>query len=186
VKTFATVVKNAADGRMIARLVKEVMKVVKSDTTSARGQRTVNKGNLGFLQGFEFNGNSPLKTTLKAPFMANIDRPSGNMIIHVPAFVPGNLLETPEGSTHFKFVVMGGELDFGNSVYTSDLGITPTLPIDYNPTANIDLNATVPANSTQNLFFLFGVQFFQRVNGLDYAMNNGQFNALQIVAISAS
>jgi hypothetical protein len=185
-EAFATVVKAAADGRMISRLVKEVMKVIKTDMTSMRGQRTIEKGNLGFLQGFDFNGQSPLKSTLQAPFTFNIDRPSGNLIVHIPAFVPGNLLETPEGSTHFRFVVMGGELDFGNAVYTSDLGVTGALPIDFNPTANLDINATVPANSTQDLLLLFGVQFFQRVNGLDYAMNNGQYNSLQILAVSAS
>jgi len=185
-EAFATVIKGAADGRMISRLVKEAMKVVKSDTTSARGQRTVDKGNLGFLEGFEFNGNAPLKTTLQAPFTTNIDRASGNLIVHVPTFIPGNMLERPQGSTHFRFVVMGGEVDFGNNVYTSDLGVTASLPIDYNPTANIALNAVVPANATQDLFLLFGVQFFQRVNGLDYAMNNGKFNALQIASISAA
>jgi hypothetical protein len=181
---FATAVKGSSDTKVVSRLVKELMKVVKSDSTSARGLRTVDKGNLGFLQGFNFNVHAALKTTVQTPFTPNIDRPSGNLIVHIPAFVPGNLIQSPAGSTHFRFVVMGGEIDFGNNVYTTDIGYTAMLPIDFNTTANLDINATVPANSTQDLFLLFGIQFYQRVNGLDYAMNNGAFNAIEILSVS--
>lgn len=184
-QAFATAIKGSSDKRMVSRLVKEVMIVVKSDTTSKRGLRNIEMGNKGFLEGFDFNNRSPLKTTLQASFTFNIDRPSGNLIVHIPGFVPGNLLAAPQGSTHFKFIVMGGEVDFGNSVYTTDIGMTALLPIDYNQTANIDLNATVPANSTQNLLLLFGIQFYQRVNGLDYSMNNGVFNSIQLIGLSA-
>ena len=150
-EAFATAVKGSSDGKVVSRLVKELMKVVKSDTTSARGLRSVDKGNLGFVQGFNFNVQAPLKTTLQVPFSPNIDRPSGNLIVHIPGFVPGNLIKSPTGSTHFKFVVMGGEIDFGNNVYTTDIGFSAMLPIDFNATANLDINATVPANSTRDL-----------------------------------
>jgi len=182
-EAFATAVKSSSDGRVVSRLVKELMKVVKSDTTSARGLRTVDKGNLGFLQGFNFNIKAAVTTTVRTPFNPTIDRPSGNLIVHIPTFIPGNLIQAPTGSTHFRFVVMGGEIDFGNNVYSTDIGYSPMLPIDFNPTANLDINATVPANSTQDLILLFGIQFFQRVNGLDYAMNAGQYNAMEIAAV---
>ena len=185
-EAFATAVKGSSDRRVVSRLVKELMKVVKSDTTSTRGLRTVSKGNLNFLEGFNFNVQAPLKTTLLTPFSPTIDRVSGSMIVHIPGFVPGNLIQAPAGSTHFKLVVMGGEIDFGNTVYTTDIGFSAMLPLDFNTTANLDINATIPANSTQDLFLLFGIQFFQRVNGLDYAMNNGAFNAIEIAAISAA
>ena len=58
-EAFATAVKNSSDGRVISRLVKDLMKVIKSDTSNARGLRTVAKGNLGFLQGFNFNVQAP-------------------------------------------------------------------------------------------------------------------------------
>jgi hypothetical protein len=41
----------------------------------------------------------------------------------------------------------------------------------------------VTANSTHPLFLLLCIQFFQEVNGVQYPLKNGAFNALNIVKV---
>ena len=73
-----SLLKNIADNRLVGRLTQEMVKVVKADTTNPRGQRNVIDGEAELLQGFEFNRNGKLGSTLFAPFVSNIDRASEN------------------------------------------------------------------------------------------------------------
>src|SRR5687768_11743193 len=47
--------KKATDHRMFSRLMREMRKVFKSDSTSDRGLRNAHDGDVGLLNGFEFN-----------------------------------------------------------------------------------------------------------------------------------
>jgi hypothetical protein len=42
----------------------------------------------------------------------------------------------------------------------------------------------VTANSTNPLFLLLGIEFYQEVNGEMYSLRNGGFNSLAIVMVS--
>jgi len=42
----------------------------------------------------------------------------------------------------------------------------------------------VTANSTHPLFLLLGIQFYQQVNGINYPLKNGSFNALKLVKVA--
>ncbi|MCB4800342.1 hypothetical protein LG649_15955, partial [Tamlana sp. PT2-4] len=59
---------NAKDKRVVSRLTKQLVAVTKTDTSNARGLRTVQDGNLDLLQDFEFNLNGKLGATLFASF----------------------------------------------------------------------------------------------------------------------
>jgi hypothetical protein len=50
-------------------------------------------------------------------------------------------------------------------------------------TTAVNLTANLDPNSTHPLFLVFGIQFFQEVNGTLYALRNGTFNALQMVKV---
>ncbi|MCW3091402.1 MAG: hypothetical protein JWP81_2471 [Ferruginibacter sp.] len=50
-------------------------------------------------------------------------------------------------------------------------------------TAALNIAHQLPANSTDLLFLFLGIQFFQQVNGAQYALRNGAFNALNIVLV---
>jgi len=78
----------ASDGRAVSRLTKQMTLVQKSDTVSKRGERNVVDGNIGLLQGFQFNINAVLDSTFFAPFTAAIDRATGTLSVDIPAFVP--------------------------------------------------------------------------------------------------
>jgi len=66
------VAQKVKDSRMTSRLTREMLKVVKSDTRSIRGERNILEGDLVLLKGFEFNEAGKLGTSLFIPFEVKI------------------------------------------------------------------------------------------------------------------
>ncbi|MBK8312451.1 MAG: hypothetical protein IPL04_17635 [Chitinophagaceae bacterium] len=161
---------NASDSRMVSRLTAEMVKVIQEDVTNVRGLRNVIDGEAELLEGFEFNIAGKLGTTIYAPFTATIDRVAGTLTANIPAFVPINMIAAPGGSTHFKIVSTGAEIDFENETFVMDAQSTAVLPWDANPTAVINLVNAVTANSTHPLFLALGIEFYQEVNGQMYPL----------------
>lgn len=175
---------NASDSKMVSRLTREMVKVIQADEINPRGQRNVIDGESALLKGFEFNINSKLGTSLYAPFAAGINRVTGELSVNIPSFVPFNMVAAPGGTTHFRIISSGAEIDFEQANYTADLKTTGILPWDNNGTAVINLVNNVTANSTKPLFLVLGIEFYQAVNGSMYSLKNGAFNALALVEVS--
>ncbi|WP_204743317.1 hypothetical protein [Pseudocnuella soli] len=64
---FRPLLQHAADSRMVSRMLQTMMRVVKADATSPRGQRNVLDGELELLENFEFNEAGKLGQTFFAP-----------------------------------------------------------------------------------------------------------------------
>jgi hypothetical protein len=177
------VLMNSTDRLLVSRLFKEMMKVVKADSTSTRGQRNVLDGELELLQGFEFNDGGKLAQTLFAPYTTSIDRASGLASVAIPAFVPQQMITAPTEATHYQIVSAGGFIDFttGASGITNDA--TAILPIGSDPSAVVNHSFNAGANNDNPLFLLLGISFFQEVNGKSYSLKNGAYNALSIVKV---
>ena len=169
---------------MVSRLTAEMVKVIQEDITNPRGQRNVIDGEAELLEGFEFNISGKLGTTIYAPFTATIDRVAGTLTANIPTFVPINMIAAPGGSTHFKIVSIGAEIDFENETFVMDAQATAVLPWDTTATAVINLVNTVTANSTHPLFLALGIEFYQEVNGQMYPLKNGSYNPLALVKVS--
>jgi hypothetical protein len=175
---------NIKDKTMGRRLMREMMKVIKADATSARGLRNVVDGEAELLKEFDFNENASLKKTLYKAFTASIDRATGVLEVEVPSLIPLTHIKAPEGSTHYKLVSGGYAINFENETYTGTESETAILAIDNAADAAVTLTNNVPVNSTHPLFLLLGIQFYQVVNGEYYPLLNGAFNALQIVEVN--
>ena len=169
---------------MVSRLTAEMVKVIQEDVTNVRGLRNVIDGEAELLEGFEFNIAGKLGTTIYAPFTATIDRVAGTLTANIPAFVPINMIAAPGGSTHFKIVSTGAEIDFENETFVMDAQASGVLPWDATATAVINLVNAVTANSTHPLFLALGIEFYQEVNGQMYPLKNGAYNALALVKVS--
>ena len=174
---------NSKDNRLVSRLTKEMMKVIKADATSTRGQRNVIDGETEMLEGFEFNINAKLGATLFAPYTANINRVTGELIVNIPAFIPANMITAPAGTTHFTIASSGTEVDFENETFVTDTHETAILEWNSISTPIFNLNNVVTPNSVHPLFLILGIQFFQDVNGIKYPLKDGGFNGLAIVKI---
>lgn len=180
-----SLLQNTSSRGMIARLTKEMMRVIKADETSARGLRNVIDGEAGLLEGFEFNEEGKLTSTFFAPFTTGIDRVTGALSVTVPSFIPINMIAAPGGTTHYKIIFAGAEIDFENDSYVSNESTSGLLPWNDAPSAVLTLLSNVTANSTHPLFIVFGIEFYQEVNGGSYSLKNGAYNALQIVKVEA-
>jgi hypothetical protein len=179
-----TLLINSADGRMVSRLTQAMIKVIQADVTNDRGLRNVIDGEAELLAGFDFNIGGKLGTTLFAPYVGTIDRASGEITVDIAPFVPLNMIAAPGGTTHFKIISGGAEIDFEAETFVISSSETAILPWDANPTVAINQVNAVTANSTKPLFLALGVEFYQEVNGKMYSLKNGAFNPLSLVQVS--
>jgi hypothetical protein len=175
---------NAKDSRVASRLTREMMKVIKADATSPRGLRNVIDGEAEMLKGFEFNNNAKLGGTLYVAYTTVIDRVAGSLTVSIPSFIPADKVIAPAGTTHFRIVSIGAEVDFEKETCITDSKDSGILPWDSTATAAIDLANAVTANSTHPLFLVMGIQFFQQVAGINNPLKNGAFNALSVVKVN--
>ena len=175
---------NSADGRMVSRLTQAMVKVIQTDVTSLRGLRNVIDGEAELLAGFEFNIRGKLGTSLFAPFVGTIDRVSGEISVDLAEFIPANMIAAPSGTTHYKIISAGAEIDFEAETFVEAHSETAILPWDAVATVAINqVNAVTPA-STKPLFLALGVEFYQEVNGQMYPLKNGAYNPLALVQVS--
>jgi hypothetical protein len=175
---------NSADGRMVSRLTQRMIQVIQADLISVRGLRNVIDGEAELLAGFEFNIRGKLGTSLFAPFVATIDRVTGVIEVTLASFIPANMIAAPSGTTHFKIISAGAEVDFEAETFVVENSETAILPWDSVATAVITQTNTVTPASTKPLFLALGVEFYQQVNGQMYALKNGAYNPLGLVQVS--
>ena len=179
-----TLLINSADSRMVGRLTRQMVKVIQADAVNERGLRNVIDGEAELLTGFEFNIRGKLGATLFAPFESSINRVTGDMILDMPPFVPINMIAAPSGTSHYKIISGGAEIDFENEIFSVSTSETAILP--WNATASTAVNHTnqVAPASTKPLFLALGIEFYQEVNGQMYPLKNGAFNPLSLVKVS--
>jgi hypothetical protein len=175
---------NSADGRMVSRLTQAMVKVIQADVTSVRGLRNVIDGEAELLAGFEFNIRGKLGTSLFAPFVGAIDRVTGEITIDLVPFIPSNMIAAASGTTHFKIISAGAEIDFEAETFVATNSETAILPWDAVPTVAISHTNMVTPNSAKPLFLALGVEFYQQVNGTMYPLKNGSYNPLALVQVS--
>lgn len=184
--SILSLLRTSSDPRMVSRLTKEFVKVIQMDAINPRGQRNVIDGEAELLQGFEFNIHGKLGTSIAAPFTATLDRVTGDAVIELDPYIPTDSIIAPAGSTHFKLVSAAMDINFETAAYSSELNETALLPIDSVMTTALQLNNNLPPASANPLFLVFGISFYQEVNGTYYELKNGAFNALQIVSVNGT
>ncbi len=181
---FRGLLLNSADSRMVSRLTQQMMKVIQADMVSQRGLRNVIDGEAELLAGFEFNIGGKLSTSLFAPYVATIDRITGEIKVTLASFIPTNMIAAPSGTTHYKIISGGAEIDFEAESFIEMHSETAILPWDVTPTVVINHTNTVTPNSTKPLFLALGIEFYQHVNGQMYPLKNGSYNPLALVSVS--
>jgi hypothetical protein len=155
---------NSADGRMVSRL-------------------NVIDGEAELLAGFEFNIRGKLGTSLFAPFVASIDRVTGQIGVTLPSFIPINMIAAPSGTTHFKIISAGAEIDFEEETFVVENSETGILPWDAVASMVVNQTNIVTPASTKPLFLALGIEFYQEVNGQMYPLKNGAYNPLALVKV---
>lgn len=177
---------NVSGNRMANRLTGRVMQILKTDTTSARGERNVLTGEIGLLNGFEFNDGALLTRTFIAPYTSAIDRSSGGALITIQSFNPADSLRPPDGATHLRLVSGMAAIDFETGESQFNKVSSPELLLNAESIEAISLTPSLPSAGSLPLFLLLGIEFYQEVNGRFYALRNGAYNALSIVNVNVA
>jgi hypothetical protein len=167
---------------MNGRLTSVFSKMVKSDTTSARGERTVSAGDASLLNGFEFNNNSNLKNVFFGEYGINFAENIAE--VSIEAFNPSLNIQSADGATHAQFVMAAGTFDFNE--LTSAVAKAESTSVDLSVSAQDALTLTADASGVDGGIgiVILGILFWQQVNGELYKINNGAKNALRIVSVA--
>lgn len=180
--TLAMFMRNTKDPTLPSRLMRKLMLVKNQDTISPRGQRspavglTTPEGKV-LLQNFDCNKNAILAQVLHADYTVNTT--TGE--ISIPDFIPGTQLVAPLGATHVTLQSAFLNLDFTTEVRDLQLSDPVNLPINLTPD-NVTLAPAV-VTGTGITMILLQLSFFQEMNGVQYHLNNGAFNTLNIVRV---
>ncbi|CAG5086047.1 hypothetical protein [Parvicella tangerina] len=178
-----TMMQNASDNRVTSRLTKLMTQIKNLDTTSVRGKRNVGVGIANanaklLLKDFNFNENAVLGSILFNPY--DVDVNTG--VINLVDLIPINDLNNAPGATHITLRGAWAKVDFATGDYDVQESNAVNLPID-GVTSNVVLTPNAaPAGSGTDLYLLM-VEFFQEVNGDQYTLKNGAYNALSIVEV---
>ncbi|WP_315818206.1 hypothetical protein [Paraflavitalea speifideaquila] len=95
---------NLREQHLNSRLFARVYDVLRSDQLHAAGSRTMTSGNLGLLEGFDFNKRKPLHRIFNGPFDVRINRSKGECVVDVPNFDPIRDLRWDGRITHIKIL----------------------------------------------------------------------------------
>ena len=129
------------------------------------------------LQNFDCNENAILAQVLRADYTVNTT--TGE--ISIPDFIPGTQLVAPPGATHVTLQSAFLNLDFTTEVRDLQLSDPVNLPINLTPD-NVTLTPAA-VTGTGITMMLLQLSFFQEMNGVQYHLNNGAFNTLNIVRV---
>lgn len=182
-RALALVIGQAQDRKASGRLMRQTMRVVKSDPVNKRGERIIKLGDFSHLLGFEFNANQPLSTALKQHFMVTIDRAAGTVELTIPALVPEIAIAVPEGTTHFRYVLAAAALNWEEEVFDNNITESALIPFGETTEPAQTLSVSLEAGSIHTIAASLGLWFYQEVNGEFYLLNDGSNNAMALVGI---
>ncbi|WP_075589859.1 hypothetical protein [Labilibacter marinus] len=180
---FKAPIAQSADNKVASRLTTAMLKVVQADTTNKRGERNVVEGDLNLLKGFEFNGNTSLDEVLKAAYTVAFDRSAGNAQVSVEFEDPSMELEQIDGATEARLTVGVAAINYETSEYEVDVVQSATIDLNSKVASTVDTSASITADSTQPVFVVLGIEYYQTVNGELYIINNKESRSLAMVAV---
>ena len=173
----------AKDAKLSSRLVKVMGQIKNLDSESIRGERNVAMGLTDaaaklLLKGFDFNAKATLGSVLNSSI--SVDVATGTVTI--APFNPMEQLRAADGATHFSLQVGYLNLDFATG--ESDLTVSPEeiYPLVQGVITPVLTPNAVPNGNGVGMHVLL-IEFFQEVNGVQYLLNNGAYNVLNLLEV---
>ncbi len=174
-----------SDPRMHTRLNSRMLRVVKADAVNDRGERRVLPERTVLLKGFNFNSAAQIGNVLFTGYTSTVNRTTGEVNVFVEALDPKVAIAAPAGATHFQVRAAGLAVDFDSGAAQLVTEETTLLGLD-EPVPALQMAPELSPVGTNAVFVVFGLGFFQEINGKQYPLNNGAFNVLTIIDVSGS
>jgi hypothetical protein len=167
--------------RLVSQLTQKMREILALDATNPRGSRVVLPANIGQLNGFAFNPSANLGSVFRKEITSGFATP--NVTFAVPAYTPSVDVIAPEGATHYQIKAMAAEIDFaGNVVGVVGQDVTAVTSVT-SGVAVVAETLTCPltgATVGNAVIGVLQVVFFQRMNLVDYPLNNAAYIPTQI------
>ena len=187
-KLFRAAVKSmlaTTDSKLTSKVTKLMMELRQYDTTSVRGERNIYTA-IGTveaqdaLNGYNLNSKAILSSVLYRNFTVD-------MVLGKISFLdinPATDIVFPKGATSVSLRGAWAKINFDTNMF--DIGLSDPLVLIKSSGSFGPFNLPIlPIPSTKGIsVFLLGVDFYQDVNGVSYSLNNGAFNALQVVGVA--
>ncbi len=182
--TLRNISVNSADNRLVARVTQLMTKIKNLDLTSIRGARNVGVAIVGapakaLMKGFEFNKDALLGSVLYKPFVLV----PATGVITIAGLVPANDFQWPQGATHVSLTGGYANINYVSGITDLKLTNVSNLAIAAASSA-ITLTPTALPVGTGTKVYLLKVEFFQMINGVQYSLKNGAYNALRIIDVA--
>ncbi len=196
---FSSIIKAMSDSSAVGRIT-GMMKQVNVLGSGLRGKRAFEiLTHKDVIEGFEFNKFEHFESIFYAPYTApTLDTNRAVATWVIPDFNTSNLINAPEGATHFKFILAATVLS--DYTYHTLRGYEPVnvaenevngmatsseLPIGgmvgSATTLTVDLGFGAPLPTTVGVVVAVGIQFYQEINTDFYELSSG--NALKLVLV---
>lgn len=174
---------HARDRRLTSRLVAVMARIKNLDSVSARGERNVAIGittaeGKALLTGFDFNGHAALSSVFYPPI--SVDTSTG--VVTVDSFIPKQQILAPEGATHFSMQSAFVHINFETGKFDTTYSPAFNHALDMTATTVTLTPSGVPGAPAVSLYLVL-VEFFQEVNGVQYSLNNGAYNVLNVLEV---
>lgn len=164
---------------MESRLLARVFSVLRSDGLHAVGSRKMTAGQLGLLEGFEFNKRKRLPRIFNGTFHVSINRRKGVCVLDVPAFDPVHNLRWPGRVTHFKILAAVAVLDFRGMKYLTSSEESGFLDVQQLVAARLPLS--LPARTRRPIVVVMGIEFYQFAGSRYFLRQQDGVKSLTIV-----
>ncbi len=183
-RAFHPLLQHLPDNFMTGRLTREMLRVVKTDPVNSHGQRNIVEGDMSLLQGFEFNPDAPLSGTFDKSCLPVINRETGAFGVSVLGLNPRFDVRKQPGATHLKFVAAASQINFREWSHDTLCVESGLISIGPETAVSVNLSGTLTMRSDLPCFLVFGIEYWCRIEGTFYRLNNGEFNSLSIVLVS--
>ena len=174
----------ASDNRVTSRLTRLMTDVKNLDAANDRGERHVHEGfdlpeGKATLKGFNFNNRAILSGILFKAIV--LDTVTG--AVDITGVVPTMDIVSAPGATHVTLKAGWSKVDFGTGEFETVISNTVNLPINSTSSNVVLTHTTPPALATGIHVFTLQIEFYQAVNGTQYSLKNGGFNALSVIDV---
>jgi hypothetical protein len=173
----------ASDRYMSSRLLKVMFKIMASDTTHVRGERMVQRANIGELVGFDFNAGAPLGTVFAGDYAIDVNGKTATVTLE--GLVPDVDTRAPIGATHYGLELGVVVVDFAAGTHrivaVADVPDPAVLSVATVPTITMTADLGDEPTATEVVVVVMGLNFFQEINGLYYSLQNKTSNPLGVV-----
>jgi len=173
------------DPKLTSKVTKLMMELRMYDTTSVRGERNIftaigTVGAQDALKGFNFNSKAILSAILHRDY--TVDMVLGK--ISFVNIIPITDVVFPKGATSVSLRAAWAKINFETNSF--DIGMSDPLNLLKNSGEFGAFSLPIlPIPTTKGIsVFLLSVDFYQDINGVSYTLNNGAFNALEVVGVT--